>query len=97
MKDNDEQSTSSEEEEEEDEQPENNNHRDDISDEGRESVPKRRRKNGQEFVCGFCMGDECDCRCLITRKKCKCINKPMKVGSSVVNSFDKNPFKKDTD
>lgn len=41
-----------------------------------------------QVVCGFCNDEPCDCECLITKKKCKCADKPRQkpVEDSVLES-----------
>jgi hypothetical protein len=78
---------------------------DDVSDDGdRDSIPKKARRGvppQAEIVCGYCQGEKCDCRCLLTRKRCKCVDKLEKLDSMVFSPFDRSKFiadlKKDTD
>ena len=73
---------------------------DDVSDDGQESIAKKNRKDNQ-IVCGYCLGDRCDCRCLITRKRCKCIDRLDKNESMQFTPLERSQFlanmKKDTD
>jgi hypothetical protein len=52
---------------------------DDISDDDRDSIPKKARRGpntvSAEIVCGYCIEEKCECRCLITKKRCKCLDK----------------------
>ena len=73
---------------------------DDVSDDGRESIPVRRRKNNTG-VCGYCIDEKCDCRCLVTKKRCKCMDKVDKNESMQFTPGERTNFlanlKKDTD
>ena len=44
----------------------------DDSDESTESDEDKKKV----IVCGFCNDEPCDCKCLISKKKCKCADKP---------------------
>jgi hypothetical protein len=72
----------------------------DVSDDGGESIPVRRRNNNA-VVCGYCIHDKCDCRCLVTKKRCKCMDKLDKSESMQFTPGDRSNFlamrKRETD
>jgi hypothetical protein len=46
----------------------------------------------KNILCGFCQEDafKCDCQCLVTKKKCKCIDRVEVVDNSVLITGDIN-------
>jgi len=67
-----------------DDEDDNVSRNDDASDDDRDSIPKgeRGRKDTDfDIPCAFCQGEKCDCRCLITKRRCTCIDRLDKLDS----------------
>lgn len=43
------------------------------SDEGVKDGPHKGSSKQKKIMCGFCQDQVCDCKCLINKKKCKCV------------------------
>lgn len=43
------------------------------SDEGVKDGPHKGNSKQKKIMCGFCQDQVCDCKCLINKKKCKCV------------------------